>query len=155
MPIDSFRYGGLDSTPTILASLGGLRFVPNQSPQVVTLTLVDEAGCVVTDEVVIQVRVFEAFEAPTAFSPNDDDVNDVFVLRAGPEVRRIQQLSVYNRWGGLLYNQNNFPPNDPSFGWDGTAKGKRVDTGVYVYVVRVEFVNGAARTFSGDLNLFR
>ncbi len=154
-PIDSFRYGGLDSTPTLIASLGGLRFVPNRAPQVVTLTLVDEAGCVVTDEVTVSIRVQEFFQAPTAFSPNDDGVNDRFVLYAGPQVRRVQQLSVYDRWGGLLYNLNDFPPNDPDFGWDGRRDGEALDTGVYVYAARVEFVNGTVKNFAGDVNLIR
>ena len=74
---------------------------------------------------------------------------------AGPQVRSIQRLSIYDRWGGLLFNQNNFPPNDSDYGWDGTSEGKELDTGVYVYVARVEFVNGVERTFGGELNLFR
>ncbi len=154
-PIDSFRYGGIDSTPTLLATLGGLRFVPNRSPQVVTLTVVDGAGCSATDELEIEVRVQEFFQAPSAFSPNGDDTNDLFVLRSGPEVARIEQLSIYDRWGGLLFNLNDFPPNDPSFGWDGSAEGRQLDTGVYVYTARVAFVNGAVKVFSGGVHLMR
>jgi hypothetical protein len=47
------------------------------------------------------------------------------------------QLSVYNRWGQLVYEDPNFGyRNSSQQGWDGTDiyTGKRVSDGVYYYV---------------------
>ena len=123
--------------------------------QVVTATLVDEDGCVAADELVVEVRIDQVFQAPTAFTPNGDDVNDIWYVRAGPSVRLLRRVSVYDRWGGLLFNFEDVPPNRPEFGWTGDVGGRLADTGAYVYLVEVEFADGSARAFSGTLTLLR
>ena len=153
---DGLTFGGLDSTYVGLRSLGGLIFAPNRIPQqVVTATLTDDDGCVASDEVVVGVRIDQVFEVPTAFTPNDDEVNDVWYPRAGPSVRLFRRVQVFNRWGGLLFNFEDVPRDASAFAWDGRVDGQDMDSDTYVYLVEVEFVNGLTRVFSGTLNLLR
>ena len=65
------------------------------------------------------------------------------------------QLTIYDRWGGLVFAQNNFSPSDEMLGWDGTARGKDANAGVYVYVARIRFLDGEVVNFSGGLTLVR
>jgi gliding motility-associated-like protein len=92
---------------------------------------------------------------PTAFTPNDDGLNDVFLVYGGTGVRRIRQFSVFDRWGELLFSQSDFPPSDPTFGWPGTFKGRMMNPGAFVYFVEVEFVDGVVLLYKGDVALIR
>lgn len=120
------------------------------------LHMVDTAGCTVDDMVDIIVRKSRDIYIPTAFSPNNDGVNDVFCPYAGFEVSAIKNIKVFDRWGGLIYEmKETLPPSDPACGWDGKAKGKDVDTGTYLYSMNVQFIDGEEVLFAGEVNLFR
>ncbi|MCK8492285.1 gliding motility-associated C-terminal domain-containing protein [Spirosoma sp. RP8] len=76
---------------------------------------------------------------PEGFSPNDDGINDRFVIQGVPSGITIQ-LAIYNRWGSLVY-QNNDYKND----WDGTAnqgvraadKSQGLPDGAYYYQIKL------------------
>jgi gliding motility-associated-like protein len=75
---------------------------------------------------------------PNVFTPDGDEVNDVFKLITKNDVC-FDNLSVtiYNRWGLKM-----FESNDLSFEWDGTTKnGAKCKEGVY-YIVLTGFYNG-------------
>ena len=94
---------------------------------------------------------------PNSFSPNDDGINDIFSVffAASGEVERVVAFQIYNRWGALVFEQNNFTPINGSIGWDGAFKGKPVDPGIYVYAVVVAFTDGRTLSKSGDITLLR
>jgi gliding motility-associated-like protein len=76
---------------------------------------------------------------PNVFTPNNDNKNDRFFIDGANGSRMYSeiQLSVYNRWGQLVYEDPNFGyRNSSQQGWDGTDiyTGKRVSDGVYYYV---------------------
>lgn len=81
----------------------------------------------------------EGIFIPEGFSPNDDGLNDRFVIR-GVTAPATVRLEVFNRWGHRVYAQDNYQ-ND----WDGTANegirtGKAdapLPDGTYFYVVRI------------------
>ncbi|MHA8102172.1 gliding motility-associated C-terminal domain-containing protein [Aquirufa nivalisilvae] len=71
------------------------------------------------------------------FSPNGDGVNDTFII---PGIMSLpnHRLSIYNRWGSLVFETDNYKNN-----WDGmsnnadtllTNDGKIVD-GIYYYII--------------------
>ena len=70
---------------------------------------------------------------PNAFSPNGDGQNDVF----NPVVANLESysISVYDRWGLLVFNSTN-----PSIGWDGTGSLGN-DCPIDVYVYKVTYTN--------------
>ncbi|HLU93696.1 MAG TPA: gliding motility-associated C-terminal domain-containing protein, partial [Membranihabitans sp.] len=60
-------------------------------------------------------------------------------------------FDVFDRWGNLLFTRSDFPPNQYQLGWDGTANGKRLIPGIYVYTARVEFIDQVEDTISGEI----
>lgn len=64
-------------------------------------------------------------------------------------------MSIYNRWGDQVYYKTNFQPNDPSQGWDGTFKNQKLNPGVFIYLIEVEWTNGETKKLWGDLSLIR
>ncbi len=74
-------------------------------------------------------------QLPTAFSPNNDGVNDEFrVLYNSDCIILSQSLMLYDRWGKLLFQSNNIDN-----GWDGSLNGQLLPLGVYVYFAQFEF----------------
>lgn len=79
--------------------------------------------------------------APNVFSPNNDNQNDRFFisgLEGGREYANVS-LTVYNRWGQLVYEDENFSErNNPQEGWDGTSiyTGQKLADGVYYYTAQ-------------------
>lgn len=118
-------------------------------------TIVDTNGCSATDVLSIIVRKDREVYIPNAFSPNGDGFNDEFVVFAGADVVRIKHLSIHDRWGGLVFDEADFPPNNPTFGWNGTRDGQLFDPAVFAYMVEIEFVDGETVLYKGDVHLIR
>ena len=124
--------------------------------EVYTIRIVDIYGC--TDEASIRININNELDvfAPTAFSPNNDNVNDRFTLFANTyQVVEIEELSIFDRWGSLVFQNTNFAPNDDKAGWDGMYKGRLLNSGVYTYYARVQLLTGQTRVIGGHFVLMR
>ncbi len=89
-------------------------------------------GCKSTDSVQI-LWGGTPFYLPNAFTPNGDGLNDSF--KAIPKYDYVKRfkLSIYNRWGQLVYETTNI-----NKGWDGTYNGSPSQVGSYVYRIVYE-----------------
>lgn len=129
-------------------------FVKNQTT--FTLTVTDENGCVYEDIVVVRIDIDYPLFIPNAFTPNGDGINDIFTAFSSRAVERIDELIIYDRWGGVLFHSSANNSNEPYLGWDGrTPDGRFAMPGVYVYLMKVRFIDGSVRTYSGDITLIR
>jgi len=54
-----------------------------------------------------------------------------------------------------VFEKKNFSVNDPLAGWDGTYKGKRATTDVYIYQVEIVCDNGEITKYSGNIALIQ
>jgi hypothetical protein len=70
-------------------------------------------------------------------------------------VKQVKKMRVYDRWGELLHVAENFQPNDPAFGWDGTLRGRPMNPAVFVYYIEVEFVDNVVIPYKGDVTLVK
>lgn len=120
-----------------------------------SVVVTDENGCTDTDAITIFVAKNREVFIPNVFSPNDDGFNDVLYIQAGPEVARIKAFKVFNRWGEAIIELDNFQPNDPAYGWNGSHRGQVMNAAVFVYFAEVEFIDGEVRLFKGDVVLMR
>lgn len=119
------------------------------------LVVTDENGCRASDEILLSILKDRGIYIPNAFSPNGDGINDVFHVFAGNNVAQVLEFKVFNRWGGMVFDNANFPPNDPAYGWDGTFRNKIMNPAVFAYKARVEYVDGVVEEFYGDVTLIR
>lgn len=119
----------------------------------IELLLVDENGC--STHSTVNVAVDFSLFAPNVFSPNRDGVNDIFYLQSSQPIPFID-FRIYDRWGGLLFNQPSGVTSDSSFGWDGASRLKPAGEGVYLWEVTLLFDSGKEKKhFSGGLTLLR
>ncbi len=119
------------------------------------LTATSEDNCSTTDSIsILVIKVRDVF-VPSAFSPNQDGINDRLIVYAGPEASNIAYLKIFSRWGEQLFEQRRISPNDQDAGWDGTHAGRLLDQGVYVWVAEIDFIDGERIVYSGDVALVR
>lgn len=135
---------------------GGLDvFVRPELQTTYTVTVIDENGCLAMDEITLFVEKKRPVFIPNIFSPNEDGTNDIFYIQGGEQIANIKTFYVFSRWGEAMFEAFNFQPNDPGFGWNGTHRGREVNTGVYVFLAEIEFNDGETILYKGDVTLMR
>ncbi len=92
---------------------------------------------------------------PDVFSPNNDQQNDIFFVYGNSCVRQIKEMVIYNRWGEVIFHNENFAFSDPGQGWNGRYLEEMAVGGVYVYKIAVEFTNGQTNKYTGSVTLVR
>ena len=86
---------------------------------------------------------------PNAFSPNHDQINDVFKAKSYQNIVEFHAY-IFNRWGQKLYEWTNIDE-----GWDGTYRGKDVKQGTYFVLVKARGADGQTYNIRKDVNLLR
>ena len=119
------------------------------------LTVRDSVGCQASDEMTVFVEKQRQVFIPTSFSPNDDKINDIFMIYADNEVSQIKTFQIFNRWGIQVFEANNFQPNDITNGWDGMFQNKALMPDVFIYYAIVEYKDGKSAIFQGDVTLLK
>ncbi len=84
-------------------------------------------------------------EIPNVFSPNGDSWNDFFRI-PGIEGFPNSKLEIYNRWGNVIYQSNDY-----GGGWDGRINNEPVADGTYYYILR----RSDGENFHGGLTITR
>lgn len=109
-----------------------------------------EYGCSASDT--INIKTFcEAAQVfiPKAFTPDGDGLNDILMVR-GTGIASVKYFRIFNRWGELIFERNNFAPNNPTYGWDGKIRGIVGPPDVFVYTAEVICENGSSYTYKGN-----
>ncbi len=119
------------------------------------VTVTNEQGC--TAEAIFPIIVINSRKIyiPTAFSPDNDGLNDIFQIFVGKNVVKVNDFAVFDRWGEEVFRDSDFVPDNSTTGWDGRFRGKFMQSGVYVYYAEIEFTDGAKILYEGDLTLLR
>ena len=125
-----------------------------------TVTYIVEArdtsgACTVKDDITITVKACDKIFIPDAFSPNNDGNNDMFIAYGSGCASQIKSMTIFNRWGEMVFLSRNIVLNNPINGWDGTFRDKKLPADVYIYLIEIEYGDGKVKTFSGDLTLVR
>jgi gliding motility-associated-like protein len=105
--------------------------------------------CYRQDTITVSVDdVCDDFFVPNVFSPNGDGLNESVNVH-GLCISTFN-LQMYNRWGEKV-----FETSDKTVGWDGTFKGKPMDTGVFMYKVNGVTLDGKLFLIKGNVTLLR
>ncbi len=118
------------------------------------VTATDENGCAVEDPVTVLVTNKKLIMVPTGFSPDGNNQNERLVVHGKPGTT-ISKFRIFDRWGNLVFENNNFAVNDFDAGWDGTFKGKEMNPGVFIWSLEVEFNDGKIGFYKGETTLIR
>lgn len=114
-----------------------------------------EEGCVFQDSLFMSLKIDPSdVWMPDAFSPNGDNINDLFGIKSKYDIR-IYLFEIYDRWGNQVYRLENFYTNDESKGWNGQMKNVKLNSGPFVYQILFEGTNGIKAAKAGVVNLIR
>lgn len=87
---------------------------------------------------------------------SDSSIDGLFFIQGkSTAVINIDQLSVYNRWGNLIYQEEDLTPNDEDAEWwNGTFDGAKLPIGVYTYILSYTEYGEDERQITGTVSLF-
>ncbi|MBT8231400.1 MAG: gliding motility-associated C-terminal domain-containing protein [Saprospiraceae bacterium] len=103
------------------------------------LTLISSLGC--DSLVLLKLSHFNIY-IPNVFSPNRDGQNDVFRPYAQDARIETVEMSIYDRWGNLVFKGTE---------WD----GYKADGGVYTYVLNINFAFDKSKVFVGTVTVIK
>jgi gliding motility-associated-like protein len=119
----------------------------------VTLWVQNQYSCIDTAFISVYVEPDFSLYVPTAFTPNGDGKNDVFVPVGVGIDKDNSSFMIFDRWGLLIYNGNNFVP------WNGKVgnSGEIVQEDVYIWIVRAKNILGEdmGGSFKGTVSVLK
>lgn len=117
---------------------------------IITLTATDNFGCIGVHQETITIKAYNIF-APTAFSPNNDGINEEFRPIINEENFYNYQLFIFDRWGKQV-----FFSRDYTDGWNGYYTDDVVaEPGLYVFKLSYNTEVGTRRQLDGMVHLLR
>lgn len=128
---------------------------PNNSIQYQVEVSEKEGKCRKTGSVFIKTKSDCALFVPTAFSPNGDNMNDIWTIYPSNCIKTIKRVAIFNRWGNQILSKNDIPVS-PYQGveiWDGLIDGKEIEIDIFVYVIEAEYTNGEKGILGGNFTL--
>lgn len=127
---------------------------PVSTPNVTThyqIEVRNDVGCIATDTVTILVIPDYSIFVPNAFTPNNDGNNDVFRLFGNIKTIAYLDIQIFNRIGEKV-----FESQDHNFGWDGTYKGVLQNPSVFIWQMKLAFLDGHREELrKGSVTLMR
>ena len=112
-------------------------------------------GCLERAHVTVKVIANRKVYIPNVFTPNGDGSNDSFYPYTARNVKQINYMRIFNRWGEMVYEKQAFQPNDANAGWDGRHHNRELSPDVFVYVLELELKNGVIEVYKGDVTLMK
>jgi gliding motility-associated-like protein len=117
------------------------------------LTVINEFGC--ENQTVRWIKVSPDFSVyiPSAFSPNADGTNDVFLAQGIGFTSEGFHLEIYNRWGAMV-----FKSDDRMVGWNGGLQNSHPEhakSDVYVYTIILTDFSGLVHEYQGQVTLLK
>jgi gliding motility-associated-like protein len=125
---------------------------PNVAPEETTtycVTVTNDYGCVDSTCMIVNIEIVcgEVF-VPSAFSPNGDGENELECVYS--DCMESFTFDIYNRWGEKVFTTSSM-----NICWDGTWKGKELNSAVFVYILEGYLINGTKVSQKGNISLIR
>ena len=139
---------------TICMNCIEVEITPNEDVEL-CLHLVYGEDCVLSDCLFVEIGKRTEIYIPNVFSPNNDNINDLFTIGSNGTDAFINEIMIFDRWGEMVHNQKGFNVGEESHFWDGNFNGKMCIPGVYVYIINYLDEENQVKKVSGDLTLVR
>jgi len=149
--IDSFEWYPING----ILNPGNL--VAHVSPQETsTYTLTIYFGdCIEIRSVTVEVIKDPALYIANMFSPNDDGSNDLFLIQSDADLDLIiDSFQIYDRWGNIVFEANEFRANSNEWAWDGRHNDKKVDPGVFIYQI-IYTLDNVEKILTGSITVVK
>lgn len=136
-----YNKGNIDTTASITVGLDGRK----QCYRIVAVQKNNENLQSWSNEICFEYD--PVLHIPTAFTPNNDGLNDTFKVKAF-NLSKFNMI-IFNRWGEKV-----FSTNSTKEGWDGYYKGNACDIGTYIVIIQYEG-NTPNHLYKGTITLIK
>jgi gliding motility-associated-like protein len=128
--IDLGVSGGVSPYTYVWSNAAVTEDLSSLSAGVYSVVATDANNCTISASITLDQPV--KLEIPSGFTPNSDGSNDNFVVH-GVEENPDNVLTVFNRWGNIVYQKKNY-----SNQWSGTNnRGEELPDGTYFVILEV------------------
>jgi gliding motility-associated-like protein len=130
---------GATYTPTM--NLGTTNYNVSQTengcegPVASVLIIVQECGIIIS----------------SAFTPDNDNANDVWLLENIDQIYPENVVTIYNRWGNVIYQSN--PGQYELNPWDGTYNNEKMPVGSYYFII--EYNDNLTESSNGMITIIK
>ena len=107
-------------------------------------------ACKVEDIYKMDVSDLVAVSIPKAFTPNNDNLNDILKIEYGAGLKVFHFLKIFNRWGNMVFQTTNL-----NQGWDGNMNGIPQEMDAYTYFMSYITYKDEAVSKTGSFILLR
>jgi len=123
-------------------------------PLYYTVTVLNTDGCEAKVSLRAQVDQPNLW-APNVFSPRrKDGNNDYFLIFASDNsVQIIKTLQIFDRWGNMVFRNDDLQPNIEKMGWDGSFRGTTMQPAVFAWYAEVLLFSGEVVVLKGDVTV--
>jgi PKD repeat protein len=138
---------------------------PDTGSNVVTLKVTNQEGCSSTSTKTVRIIGVPGYLfVPNAFMPSSA-TSELREFKAKGSGLASWTMSIFNKWGELLWSTDKLDEGRPVEGWDGTFRSTPVAQGVYYWKIDVQMtngtpwkgvsLNGSSPKRTGSINLIR
>jgi len=114
----------------------------NVGEYIVTLKILNKEGCSGTSSQAVRIIGVPGFlYVPNSFMPASQK-NELQTFKAKGRGIDTWKMTIFNKWGQLLWETDKLSDGAPLDGWDGRYKGQEQPQGVYFWKIDVKFING-------------
>jgi len=124
-----------------------IAFPPNDIRYIITATTPE--GCIGRDDIYVKVYRRADIYVPTAFTPNDDHLND-FAVAIPVGIKTFRYFTIFNRWGQIV-----FTTSDYRKGWDGKLSGQLQSSATFAWIAEGIDYKGTLIQKKGLVTLIR
>ncbi len=126
--------------------------IVGQKPGDYSVLVTDRNGCQLTQTGTIRPITLGCLDAAKVITPDGDGKNDVFLIDRC--VYKTVRLEIYNRWGKLVYYNDDY--NDTWKGRDADGDGgKPLPEDIYFYILKGTDAVGSQQIAKGTVNIIR
>ena len=115
----------------------------NVGDYTVTLKVLNKEGCSATSSQAVRIIGVPGFlYVPNSFMPGSAK-NELQTFKAKGRGIYNWTMTIFNKWGQVLWETTKLDDGAPLESWDGTYKGQPQPQGVYFWKIEVKFINGS------------
>lgn len=143
-------FGDIASSTNNSTVVNPSHFYENGGSYSVWLVAFNDKGCRDTVMHKIEILPEYALYIPNTFTPDGNNVNDIFQPKGVGIDESSYKMYIFDRWGEIVFTSDEFQK-----GWDGSVKGsaaKVAEQGVYVYKILVKDMQGNVHQYIGHVN---
>jgi hypothetical protein len=112
-------------------------------------------GCIDSAIVRSKVTIKRSFVMANIVNVKSTVGNDKVRYHTGKDVSAFIDFGLYDRWGNLIFKDNNLPLGLESLRWDLLFNANQLNSGVYSWIARVSYIDGQILTHKGMITIIQ